>query len=114
MDTVIAPSALNEEFFNEVNSLAPFGSGNNEPKFVIENIKIISSSIVGNNHIRSILSGKDGSTFKAFIWNGKNSPLESFLDKNNKQIINIAGRIRLNMWKGKKDIDFMIEDISLN
>ena len=114
LDAVIAPSALNEEFFNEINCLAPFGSGNNEPKFVIENIKVISSDIVGNNHIRSVLSGKDGSVFKGFAWNAKNTPLEPFLDKTNKKRINIAGNMRLNEWRGKKKVEFMIEDISLN
>ena len=45
IDTIIAPSSLNKNFYNEVNSLSPFGSGNNEPKFVIENINVISSSV---------------------------------------------------------------------
>jgi len=114
LDSIIAPSALNEKFFDEINYLAPFGSGNSEPKFVIENIKVISSNIVGNNHIKSIMIGKDGSRFKSFAWNAKNSPLEPLLNSKNKKPINIAGRMRLNEWKGKKDVEFMIEDISLN
>lgn len=114
IDAIIAPSALNEEFFNEINSLAPFGSGNSEPKFVIENIKVISSNIAGNNHIISILSGKDGTVFKGFTWNGINSPLEPVLNKKSNQPINIAGKLRLNEWKGKKKVEFIIEDISLN
>ena len=113
LDTIIAPSALNEDFFQEVNHLAPFGSGNSEPKFVIENIKVISSNIIGNNHIRSVLSGKDGSTFKAFAWNAKNSPLEPFLNKKNRKKINIAGKMRLNIWKGKRSVEFLIEDIAI-
>ena len=114
LDSVIAPSAINEEFFKEINCLAPFGSGNNEPKFVIENIKVVSSSTVGNNHIKSTLIGKDGSIFNGFAWNAKNTPLEPFLNKKNKKIINIAGKMRLNEWRGKKKIEFMIEDISSN
>ena len=96
LDAIIAPSALNEEFFQEVNCLAPFGSGNSEPKFVIENIKVVSSNIIGSNHIMCILSGKDGSTFKAFAWYAKNSPLEPFLNIKNRKRINIAGKMRLN------------------
>ena len=34
LDSIIAPSALNEEFFQQINFLAPFGSGNSEPKFM--------------------------------------------------------------------------------
>lgn len=114
LDATIAPSALNENFYQEINCLAPFGSGNSEPKFAIENIKVVSSNIIGNNHIMCILSGKDGSSFKAFAWNAKDSPLEPFLNKKNRKRINIAGKMMLNEWKGKKNIEFVIEDISLN
>ncbi len=114
IDSTIAPSALNEEFYEEINCLAPFGSGNSEPKFAIEDIEVISSKIVGNFHIKSILKGKDGSVFKGFVWNGKNSPLEPLLNKKNKKPINIAGKMKLNEWQGKKDIEFIIEDASIN
>ena len=114
LDAVIAPSAINEQFFDEINCLGPFGSGNSEPKFAIENIKVISSNIVGNNHIKSILVGKDGFVFKGFVWNGKNTPLEPFLNVKNKKKFNIAGKIRLNQWRGEKKAEFMIEDISIN
>ncbi len=114
LDDKIAPTALNEGFLNEINFLGPFGSGNTEPKFVIENIKVISSYIVGESHIKSILMGKDGSTFKGFAWNAKNTPLEQFLIKGNKKLINIAGRMRLNEWRGEKNIEFVIDDVSLN
>ena len=112
LDTVIAPSALNEDFYNEINSLGPFGPGNNEPKFMIENIRIISSKIINENLIKSVLCGKDGSVFKCTTWNAQNTPLEPFLNKNNKKLFNIAGKMKLNEWKGKRNIEFIIEDIS--
>ena len=114
LDSVIAPSAINEKFFYEINSLAPYGPGNSEPKFAIENIKVISSNTVGENHIKSILIGEDGTTFSSLAWNAKNTPLEPYLDKKNKKLINIAGKMRMNEWKGKKKVEFLIEDISLN
>ena len=114
LDSTIAPTALNENFFQEINSLAPFGSGNAEPKFVIENIKVLSSNLVGDMHIKTILLGKDGSTFKGFAWNAKNTPLEQLLDQKLKKNINVAGKMRLNEWRGKKEVEFIIEDISLN
>ena len=52
MDSTIAPSALNEKFFHEINCLAPFGSGNSEPKFVIENLKVINSNLIADKHIK--------------------------------------------------------------
>ena len=111
LDSAIAPSALNEEFYNEVNFLAPFGSGNTEPKFMIENLKVIKSNVVGENHIKLLLIGDDGSAINAFAPNAKNTPLEPFLLKNKKKKINIAGKMTLNNWQGKKKVEFMIEDI---
>ena len=48
-----------------------------------------------------------------FAWNAVNSPLEPFLNKKNKKRINLAGKMRLNEWRGEKKVEFMIEDISL-
>ena len=94
--------------------MGPFGSGNSEPKFVIENLKVIKSDTVKNNHIKLLLCGKDGSVFKSFAWNAINGPLEGFLSKNNKKKFSVAGKIKLNEWRGKKNIEFIIEDIALN
>jgi len=113
LDSKIAPSAINEEFYEHVNCLAPFGSGNREPKFVIENLQVIVSNTVGENHIRSILRGKDGFVFKSFAWNAINSPLEAVLN-NSKKIFDAAGKMKINEWRGKKSIEFVIEDISLH
>ena len=114
LDSVIAPSALNEEFYENINSLGPFGSGNSEPKFVIENLRVIRSDIIKNNHIKLLLCGKDGSVFKSFAWNAINSPLESFLNKKNNKNFSAVGKLKLNEWRGKKNIEFIIEDIALN
>jgi len=113
LDSAIAPSALNEDFYNEINILAPFGSGNNEPKFMIENLNLINSQFVGVNHIKALLKGNDGTVFNTFTANAKDGPLEPFLTTKNKKI-NIAGKMKLNEWSGKKKIDFIIEDISVN
>ena len=113
-DSIISPSALNENFYDEINSLSPFGSGNPEPRFVIENLEILKSSIVGEKHIKSVLAGDDGSTVKSVTFNAVNTNLESYLLANNRKKINILGKLSLNEWKGKKNVEFIIDDISVN
>ncbi|HIO51181.1 MAG TPA: single-stranded-DNA-specific exonuclease RecJ, partial [Pelagibacteraceae bacterium] len=73
LDSVIAPSALNEDFYSEIERLAPFGSGNSEPKFVIENLQVIASDLVADKHIKTVLYGKDGSVIKSIAFNAKDS-----------------------------------------
>ncbi len=113
-DSLISPSAVNHDFYNEINSLSPFGSGNPEPKFVIENLELIKSTIVGDKHIKSILVGQDGSVVKSVTFNAVETDLETYLFAKNRKKINIFGKLSLNEWKGKKNVEFIIDDISVN
>ncbi len=113
-DSKISPSALNESFFSEVNSLSPFGSGNPEPKFVIENLELLKSSIVADKHIRSLLGAPDGSAVKSIAFNAIKTDLETYLLSKNRKKFNILGKLSLNEWKGQKKVEFIIDDISVN
>ena len=113
-DAKISPSALNENFFSEVNSLSPFGSGNPEPKFVVENLELLKSSVVANKHIRSLLSAPDGSAVKSIAFNAIKTNLETYLLSKDRKKFNILGKLSLNEWKGQKKVEFIIDDISVN
>ena len=113
-DSRISPSALNQSFFDEINSLSPFGSGNPEPKFVIDNLKLIKSTIVGEKHIKTLFSAPDGSVIKGVTFNAVKSNLEGYLMSKNPKKISIVGKLSLNEWKGQKNVEFIIDDISVN
>ena len=114
LDDVISPSAINLEFFNKVALLSPFGPGNPEPKFAIEDLKTINGKIVGEKHIKSTLLGKDGSIIKTIAFNSVNKDLGEYLLKKNNKPFNIAGKLSLNEWKGQSNVEFIIDDISVN
>ena len=114
LDSKIAASAVNLDFFEKINILSPFGSGNPEPKFVIENLKSVNSKIVGDKHIKSVLVGIEGSTIKTIAFNAVDNELSSYLLKKSNVIFNIAGKLSLNEWRGQKNVEFIIDDISVN
>ena len=114
LDSIIAPSAVNIEFYNKVELLSPFGSGNPEPKFIIENVKTINGKVVGEKHIKSVLIGEDGTTIKSIAFNAAENLLGSYLLKKNNKSFNIAGKLSLNEWKGQSNVEFIIDDISVN
>jgi single-stranded-DNA-specific exonuclease len=113
LDGKISPSAINLEFFDKVNVLAPFGSGNPEPKFIVENLKSVNNQIVGNKHIKSILISSEGTNIKTIAFNALDNVLGAYLLKKN-NIFNIAGKLSLNEWRGQKNVEFIIDDISVN
>ena len=112
-DSEIAPSAVNLDFFEKVNILAPFGSGNIEPRFLIQNLKVVNSKIVGEKHIKSVLIGADSSTIKAISFNSVDTDLSPYLLKKNTKNFNIVGKLSLNEWRGQKNVEFIIDDISV-
>ena len=114
LDSVISPAAVNLEFYNKVNNLAPFGSGNPEPKFLIENLKTVNGKIVGDTHIKSVLIGEDGSSIKTICFNAIENDLGAYLLKKNNKTFNIVGKLSLNEWKGQSNVEFIIDDISVN
>ena len=113
-DSVISYAALNLDFYNKVNVLSPFGSGNPEPKFVIEDLKTLNGKIIGDKHIKSVLIGLDGTSIKTIAFNAVGNDLSAYLLKKNNQTFNIAGKLSLNEWKGQSNVEFIIDDISVN
>ena len=114
LDSIIAPSAINLDFYDKINVLSPFGSGNPEPKFIVENLKSVNSKIVGDKHIKSILIGPEGTNVKTIAFNATDSELGAYLLKKNNKTFNIAGKLSLNEWRGQKNVEFIIDDISVN
>ena len=114
LDSKIAPSAINLEFYDKVNVLSPFGSGNPEPRFIVEDLKPMNSKIVGDKHIKSVLIGSEGTSLKTIAFNATDSELGAYLLKKNNKTFNIAGKLSLNEWKGQKNVEFIIDDISVN
>ncbi len=112
-DSIIAPSAVNKDFFSKIEILSPFGSGNPEPKFIIEDLKTLSGRIVGEKHIKSILIGKDGSSIKSIAFNAVDKDFGEYLLKKNNKLFNIAGKLSLNDWRGQSNVEFIIDDISV-
>ena len=114
LDSVISPSAVNIDFYNKISLLQPFGSGNPEPRFMIENLNTINGKVVGDKHVKSVLIGEDGSTIKSIAFNATDNDLGAYLLNKNKKTFNIAGKLSLNEWRGQSNVEFIIDDISVN
>ena len=59
----------------------PFGSGNPEPKFVIENVKSVNNKIIKDKHIKSTLVGEEGSIIKTIAFNSIDNEIGAYLLK---------------------------------
>ena len=111
IDSYLDASAINEELINKINMLEPYGSGNKEPIFAFENLKVSKVIETNNNHVKVVL--RKGSIYiNSICFNSKGKDIGNYLI-NYKKNFNVAGKIKRNEWNGKSSIDLIIEDIQL-
>ena len=111
IDSYLDISAINLDLIEKINNLEPYGSGNREPIFAFENFSVSKVIETHNNHVKLVL--KRGSFYlNAICFNSKNKNIGNYL-MNYKKNFNVAGKIKLNEWSGKSNIELIIEDLQL-
>ena len=111
--SVIPISACTLEIAQLLEKLGPWGSGMEEPKFIIPNSRITSFRRFGTNNEHASFYINDGSSNKlrVKIYN----LIKSDLDKVFKDYENInfdfLGSLSIDTWNNSKSIEFMLDDI---
>lgn len=108
VDAAIRFDDISEKLIDEIETLSPFGTENSEPLFMAQNIKVLSSKIVGKNHCKMMLLQDvqpPGRPVPAIRFNAEDSLL------NETKFSRIAFRLRWNRWNGNKSIQLIIEDV---
>lgn len=97
------------DLVDELKMLEPFGEGNNEPVFQLENANIIDSRRLGadGKHLCLIVEGKDRNSLKMV---GFSAP-ESWFSYSINDQCNIKFRVVENEWNGIRNIEGQIIDI---
>ena len=109
-DSKITLSAVNQNFYNELSLMEPFGSNNQNPVFLIENITIVKSAIIKNKFVSCILGSKINKSVNAISFNLINSEISKYL-LNYKKEIKILAQIKQNTWNNKKSLQLNILDV---
>lgn len=100
----ITPSLL-----DELERLQPFGAGNPEPLFIMDNISIVSSSVVGKNHRRLILksseSGNDNRILAMHFNTDTTTPYPDYFK-------HLVFKLQWNYWNNSKSLQIIVHDFS--
>lgn len=111
LDGVLSVHGLTLDFAEKLTSLAPFGAGHAEPRFVLSGVKIIRPSVVGENHISCFVQDSSGGgSVKAIAFRALDSELGELLLTSGGQPLNLAGTVTINTWQGKRSVNFQIMD----
>jgi single-stranded-DNA-specific exonuclease len=92
--------------------VGPFGMDNPEPLFVLPNVKLDMVGVVGDGHIRMMISDSDGggTRMKAMAFRAGDTPMGQAILKSGQQRFHLAGRLKLDTWNGAEKVEFHVED----
>jgi single-stranded-DNA-specific exonuclease len=104
------------ELARQVERLAPFGAGNNEPVLVLQRARVIRSDRVGReaSSIRVFLEGEGGGPrLKGMLFRAREGALSEALLSRDRVPLHVAGYLRVETWNGAENPGFIISDAAL-
>jgi single-stranded-DNA-specific exonuclease len=108
IDGTVTLDELTMNLVREMEKLAPFGQGNPEPRLGTRGLEVVSSRIVGNNHLKLRLKQGSGAAVGAIAYN-----LGNMLGKQVRDGARLAAVFtpRINVWNGTTTVQLEIRDI---
>ena len=111
-DAEVSALAFNQDLYDDIKKLEPFGTDNPVPTFLFKNLKVIKPKILNDKHISLILKSKAGFSIKSILFNSTNNKVGEYL-MNYKNDLNVLCQINENIWNNKKTLQLTIRDVIL-
>ena len=114
IDGVLDIGAVNIDLLNKISLLEPYGEGNDEPIFVIQDVLLSKTILTKNGHIICKFTGKAGGYLDAVCFRAENTPIGQVLLSNKiGQHYHIAGQLRIDTWNGQNKVQLIMTDVAL-
>ena len=114
IDGVLDINAVNLDLLNKISLLEPYGEGNEEPTFVIQDVLLVKTILTKNGHIICKFTGKGGGYLDAVCFRAENTPIgQKLLSNMPGQHYHIAGLLRIDSWNGQNKVQLIMNDVAL-
>ncbi|MDG2004570.1 MAG: single-stranded-DNA-specific exonuclease RecJ [Novosphingobium sp.] len=111
LDLVVSPGGLTTELVDTLESVGPFGMGWPGPRIAVGPLRMIKADIVGTNHVRLIVRGDDGASFKAIAFRAADNEMgQSLLHGARDRQFWLTGRAKIDDWGSRPQAELHIED----
>jgi single-stranded-DNA-specific exonuclease len=111
VDALLSPGGLNPGFVDAMEAAGPYGMGWPGPRVVTGPVRVIKCDIVGKDHVRAIVAGDDGRSFKAMAFRQGESELgQMLLHGGGSRKYWLAGRAKIDDWGSTPKAELHIDD----
>ena len=91
--------------------LAPYGEGNPEPKFIVQDVALSYVNLLKNGHISCIFTDLSGQRLNAIAFKVADTELGQALLKGLGERFHILGTLKKDTWKGQTKVQFQLSDL---
>ncbi len=109
-DGALAVGGATIDLLDLLQRAGPYGAGNPEPRFALTGARLVMADVVGQGHVRCIMTGADGGRLKGIAFRCMDNALGPALLNHGGAPMHIAGHMRLDTWRGDRNVQFVIED----
>ena len=110
VDAMVSPSGATLSLLDELDRAGPYGAGNPEPLFLMPDMLVVYAGVVGTNHVRLRLVGRDGQGIGAIAFRAAATPLGQKLLESRSARVHVAGRLKRDDYDGVAKVQLHIED----
>jgi len=111
VDGAVTLDELTPDLMEKIEQLGPFGQGNPEPRLGARDLSVVSSRIVGNNHLKLRLRQQNGVSLGAIAF--KRGHLHGKQVREGARLAAVFTP-RLNAWNGTTTVELEIKDIKID
>jgi len=111
LDLAVAPRGLHPDLVETLESAGPFGMGWPSPRLAVGPVRVVKADVVGADHVRLIVRGDDGASFKAMAFRAGDTAMgQELLRAGGTRKLWLVGRARIDDWGSRRAAELHIED----
>ena len=106
IDAELPTEEISFELIRELQSLEPFGAGNQRPTFLARNLCILTEPrLIGTRHLKMCVAGPNRRPLETIWWNGAEETNAL------KRGVDMAYRIETSNWSGETFLQLSVQDV---
>ncbi len=111
LDLAVAPGGLVPPLVETLESAGPYGMGWPGPRVAVGPVRLIKADLVGKDHVRLIVRGDDGASFKAVAFRQAETELgQALLNRAQGRRFWLAGRAKIDDWGNRPAAELHVDD----